>query len=724
MQAKPSELIKRGRIRRLFPLLGSRFGLDSVPTSVRARVQRVNQHRRELSRYSDDALRSAASRIQDQLKDIAITAEVARRTVGLDMFDVQIQGALALMSGKIAEMQTGEGKTLAAVPAIALHAKRNRGVHVMTANDYLARRDMRWMSPTYRFLGLTVGCVQQDMRKDQRRKAYSCSVTYTTANEVGFDYLRNQLALHPPEQVLRPFGTAVIDEADSILIDEARIPLVVAGGMTVNEPLALKADAIVRQLRPRIDYVVDEHRHNVSLTDDGIVAVEKAAACGNLFEHSNFSLHAALQNSLHAHALLRRDVDYLVRETGIELVDEIKGRVAIDRRWPAALQTAIEAKERVALKTQGRILGSITLQNLIALYPQVCGMTGTAATQADEFQSIYGLDVEVIPTHKRMIRIDRPDVVFPTKAEKDIAVVNEIRQAHEVGRPVLVGCASVEDSERLSAKLCAIPHRVLNARDDEQEAAIIKRAGQRGMVTISTNMAGRGVDIQLGEGVADIGGLHVIGTNKHESQRIDDQLRGRAGRQGDPGTSQFLISLEDDLFANCSLDQPGLQHDPASVQRAVEGHNLEIRRFLHQYEGPIEMQRKRIQDRRQRILIGIEPRSSETERLVALSTIDDLWAKHLAAVAELREGIHWVSLGGREPLNYFLKHVSERFRGLCKSIEGEVARRMADAKSGTCDVQQRGATWTYLTTDQPFGTIGQRIFTGLRRKYRARRFWN
>ena len=710
-------------MRRLFRFLGSHSHSASVSSSAGANIRRINARRAELAESGDDVLKAAGRQAEDLPEDIAVTAEVARRTIGLDMFDVQIEGALALVDGKIAEMQTGEGKTLAAVPTIVWRAKQGHGVHVMTVNDYLARRDTDWMGPIYNFLGLAVGCIQQNMTAEQRRQAYACDITYATANEVGFDYLRDQLALHPSEQVQRPFAAAVIDEIDSILIDEARIPLVIAGGKSAQDTLAYRVDETTHRFRPTLDYTIDEHGHNVALTDDGIAAVERAFGCGNLFDESNLPLHTAVQDSLHAHALLRRDVDYVVKDGAIQSVDEFKGRIARDRRWPAGLHTAVEAKERVALKTQGCILGSITLQNLIALYPQICGMTGTAATQAEEFRSIYELEVEVMPTHRPVIRVDHPDVVFATKPQKEQAVVEEIGLAHGAGRPVLVGSASVEESEQLSARLAGIPHQVLNARHDEQEAAIIARAGQRGAVTISTNMAGRGIDIQLGEGVPELGGLHVIGTNKHESRRIDNQLRGRAGRQGDPGSSRFFISREDDLLVKHGVNHPELKHDPDSMQRAIEGHSLDIRQFLHKYEGVIEGQRQSLQRQRQDILTGIRPRASETERLVALTTIDDLWSEHLAAVTELREGIHWVSFGGRDPLHEYLSNVHAMFEELQNRIEEEVARRMAEAKDDGFDVRQRGATWTYLTTDQPFGSGAQRIFRGLVRKVKSRRFW-
>jgi preprotein translocase subunit SecA len=699
------------------------FRSSSDSQKAKAGFQQVNHRRRELAQLSDEALKAAGQQARDLPEVVAVSAAVAARVIGLVMFDVQVEGALALADGKIAEMQTGEGKTLAAVPAVAWYAKEGGGVHVMTVNDYLAQRDAKWMGPVYKFLGLSVGCIQQGMTGEERKRAYRCDITYATANEVGFDYLRDQLALHPGEQVHRPFAAAVIDEADSILIDEARIPLVIAGGKGAEDSLAYRVDAVARNFRPTEHYTLDDHGHNVALTDEGIAAVEQAFGCGNLFDDVNLLVHTAVQDSLHAHALLHRDVDYLVKDGAIESVDEFKGRIARDRRWPAGLHTAIEAKERVALKKQGSILGSITLQNLIALYPKVCGMTGTAATQSDEFKAMYGLEVEVIPTHRPVIRVDHPDIVFETKAEKEQAVIEEIQRAHSTGQPVLAGTSSVEESERLSEKLAAVPHQVLNARNDEQEAAIIARAGERGAVTISTNMAGRGTDIRLGEGVAGLGGLFVVGTNKHESRRIDNQLRGRAGRQGDPGCSRFLLSREDDLLVKHGIKSPELQHNPDSIQRLIEGLNLDIRQFLHKYEGITEGQRQTIQQLRQDVLTGQTPSSSETERLVRLTVIDELWSEHLASIAELREGVHWVSFGGRDPLHEYLTNVHAMFEELLARIEDEVATRMADGEVRGIEPAQRGATWTYLTTDQPFGSRTQRVFRGLMRKLEKRRVW-
>jgi preprotein translocase subunit SecA len=690
--------------------------------SFKSDIDWINQRRGELATLPDNELRAAGDCSHDLLEIVAVTAVVAARVLGLVMFDVQLRGALALAQGEIAEMQTGEGKTLAAVPAIICYAKERQGVHVMTVNDYLARRDAKWMGPIYDFLGLSVGCIQQGMGVEDRQRAYACDATYATANEVGFDYLRDQLALHPSELVHRPFAVAVIDEADSLLIDEARVPLVIAGGESEQAALVHRVDRLVSHLQRTFHYTLDEYGRNVALTDAGIEAVENAFNCGNLFAEANFALLEAVQNSLHAHALLRRDVDYLVKDGEVKPIDEFKGRIVEERRWPTGLHTAIEVKEGVALKKPGRILGSITMQNLVALYPKLCGMTGTAATQAEEFRTIYGLEVEVIPTNRPVIRADHPDIVFRTKQEKEQAVIREIRRVHQTGRPILVGTVSVEESERLSASLQDIPHQVLNARNEEREAGIIAHAGELGAVTISTNMAGRGTDIPLGRGVAELGGLYVIGTNRHESRRIDNQLRGRAGRQGDPGGSRFYISLQDDLLLKYGIDNTRLHHDPESIQRLVEGQNLDIRQFLHKYESVIEGQRQAIQQRRQAILMGAIPCSSELERMVSLTAIDDLWSDYLAVVGELREGTQWVSYGGREPLYEYLRTVHRLFENLQTRITEEIPKRLGEAATHNRGLSRRGATWTYLSTDRPLGSLGERFVAGLIGKAKAHRF--
>jgi len=698
----------RDFLRNLFVRGGSGADRRDAIAAIRAR-------RLELREQSGAQMRITARDASTLSETVAVAAVAAERLLGLELFDVQLQGALALADGRIAEMQTGEGKTLAAVPAIAWLAKAGNGVHVMTVNDYLARRDARWMGPIYEFFGLSVGCIQQGMDSEERKRAYGCDITYATANEIGFDYLRDQIAFYPGNQVHRPFAAAVIDEADSILIDEARIPLVLAGGDAGDAGLAYRVDQVTRQFRREVEYVLDQYGRSASLTDRGIHAVERAFGCRNLFSEGNLLLFAAVQDSIHAHGLLRRDVDYLVKNGAIESVDEFKGRVVPDRRWPAGLHNAVEAKEGVSAKAQGKILGSITVQNLVALYPQVCGMTGTAATQAQELYSTYGLPVEVIATNRPVIRVDLPDCVFQTKKEKEQAALAEILSIHESGRPVLIGTASVQESERLSAAMGALPHHVLNARNEEEEAAIIALAGERGAVTVSTNMAGRGVDIRLGAGVAELGGLHVIGLNRHESRRIDHQLRGRAGRQGDPGSSQFFVSLEDDLLVKYGVDQLNSPGAPAKIQQQIEGQNLQIRQFLMKYEGVVEGQRQAVQQRRQAILMGEELCASELERLVSLATIDDLWAEHLAGVSGLREDTQWTSWANHDPLHEYLKDIDEMFQAMQAAVNEEIPKRLAHAEKTGIDPAQRGATWTYLITDMPFGTIQERITAGLRK---------
>jgi preprotein translocase subunit SecA len=720
-------------------------------------LQGIKRRHEKLSSLTDDQLKSAAAAVRaspEVVEIFAIAAVVAERVLGLRMFDVQMLGALALQRGQIAEMQTGEGKTLAAIPAIIRYALKGRGVHVLTANDYLASRDATWMGGIYDWFGLSVAHISQKMAAEWRRAAYLCDVTYATANEVGFDYLRDGLARSAGELVQRPLAFAVIDEADSILIDEARIPLVIAGGVPEDSELAYRVDTVVTRLRPYAHYFPDEFARNVRLTDAGIRQVEGALGCGSLFDEQNLHVLTAVQDALHAHALLRRNVDYVVKNGSIELVDEFKGRIAQQRRWPAGLQSAIEAKERVALKKQGRILGSITIQALAGMYEQICGMTGTAATQAEEFSKVYKLPVTVIPTNRPVIRKDLPDIVYADKDARNTALVEEIRKVYRTARPILVGTASVEESELLGRRLqiAGVPHSVLNARNDEQEAEIIAQAGALGAVTISTNMAGRGTDILLGgnppkerERVLELGGLYVIGTTRHEARRIDNQLRGRAGRQGDPGTSRFFISFADDLLVRFGIHN---NPDIESVQRTAESQNLEIRGLLWKYESVIEHHRREVYELRREVLLSPDwsiasllPEQQYSELLqaageetvkragrhLALAMIDDLWADYLANVAELRGGIHWVSWGGRDPLYEFLTAEREIYADFHRCLAEEIAEAFAGAEIRDGEIHlrnaerfERGATWTYLTTDQPFGTLGERIMKALRRKFTRR----
>ena len=664
-------------------------------------------------RLDDESLKRAARSATRLPEIVAATAVVASRVLGLQMFDAQLEGALALAHGRIVEMQTGEGKTLAAVPASAWYARSGSGVHVLTANDYLAGRDAEWMSETYRWLGLSVAAVAQEMTPEERRSAYRRDITYASAAELGFDYLRDGLALHPHDQVLRPFAVAVIDEADSILLDEARIPLVIAGGTMELSAVASDADRVVRHLRPYVHFTSDQMAKNVALTPMGVAEVERLLPCSNLYDAGHLAIITAVQDALHAHTLLHRDLDYLVQDSTVLSIDELKGRVVRGRRWPAGLQAALELKEQVTRHRQGRVLGSITMEHLVALYPVVCGMTGTASAQATEFRELYGLEVAVIAPNRPVIRCDHPDREFASCAEKEDALLDEIRHRHRSRQPVLVGTSSVEESERLSARLHDVLHEVLNARHEEAEAAIVARAGEAGAVTISTNMAGRGVDIRLGADVAELGGLHVIGTNRHESSRIDRQLRGRAGRQGDPGSSQFFVSLQDPLFIKYA-DGPGTASSSCDhLQRVAEGQSLGCRLFLRKYETVVEGQRQQIADRRQRVLTGERSSASEIERLVTLDTIDDHWSDYLAVVSELRASTIWVSLGGGNPFREYLRTVHAMFQELTRTIDEEIAARLERATTHGIEPRQRGATWTYLTTDEPFGTMTERLMRRL-----------
>ena len=500
--------------------------------------------------------RAGEPRLSLRAPFFALVREASRRALGQRPFDEQIVAALALDDGDVVEMLTGEGKTLTAVMPAAFNALADRGAHVLTFNDYLAGRDAEWMGPIYRLLGLSVGCVQQGMAPADRRAAYHADVTYVTAKEAGFDHLRDLLAMEAADLVHRPFHFALVDEADSLMIDEARVPLVIAGSVDRDTSLAPRLAALVASLVSGVHFDADEYGRDIELTEKGIEHVERALGCGGLHSAENIELLTALNCALHARVLLRRDVDYIVRSGRIEIVDEFTGRVVADRHWPDGLQAALEAKEGLARRPDGRILGSMTLQRFLRGYPRLCGMTGTATSCAAELAQLYGLDVVVIPPHVPMVRIDRDDLVFTGREAKERAIVDEIQRAHATGRPVLVGTSTVTESENLAARLrtVGVSCEVLNAKNDAEEAAIVARAGQFGAVTISTNMAGRGTDIRLGgDRVVVLSGLYVIGTNRHESRRVDLQLRGRAGRQGDPGESRFFVSLEDELLVRYGI---------------------------------------------------------------------------------------------------------------------------------------------------------------------------
>ena len=640
------------------------------------------------------------------MQDIfSCAVDAARVTLGYTLFPTQIRCAQALLEGRIVEMQTGEGKTLAAMPAAAVLASVGHGVHVLTANDYLAQRDAEWMGPAYRHLGLRAAWVRQSSTEQERREAYAADVTYVPATEAGFDHLRDCRTFTRAERVQRGLHAALIDEADSILIDEARIPLVLAGETEGAVERATKAASAVRLLQPHAHFTLNTLQPDVHLTDVGLGEIERLL--GNVYE--NMPLLTAVYHAIHARYLLTRDTDYLVHQGRVIPIDEFKGRMAQERRWPAGIHAALEEKEGLAIRDPGRVLSSITLQNYVLQYDHLCGMTGTAATQAIEFTRMYQLEPEILPTHRPMIRQDFPDRLYETRDEKLAAIIAEVRAAHATGRPVLVGTDSVEASEQLSACLSDVPHQILNARHEATEAALIAQAGQRGAVTVSTNMAGRGVDIILGDGVASLGGLHVIGTCRHASRRIDYQLRGRAGRQGDPGSSRFFVSLEDDLVRRFRDDDERIRtvEDVSMLQRRAEGQHLDARIFLDKYERVLEGQRHAVLAAREELL-------DSPEHLGRLAAIDEAWACFLEEIAELKTGFAWLNLGGRDPLSEYLRTVDQLFTSLWDQVELEASIE-APAR--------RGATWTYLTTDQPFGTGLERIMKGLARKAKSRQLW-
>ena len=554
----------------------------------------------------------------------AVAREAGKRAAGMRHFDVQIIGGQVLYEGRIAEMKTGEGKTLVATLPVYARALEGRGVHVVTVNDYLARRDAEWMGPIYEALGLTVGIIQHDLDSAQRRAAYNCDVTYVTNNEVGFDYLRDNMAWQVEDMVQRDLYFALVDEVDSILIDEARTPLIISGQGTEPTELYEKFAQIIPRLKKGEDFTVDEKAHAVPITEAGVAKVEKMLGVSNLYEQRNIELTHQLNAALKAWNLFHRDQQYIVKEGDVVIVDEFTGRLMYGRRYSDGIHQAIEAKEGIKVRSEDQTLATITFQNYFRLYERIAGMTGTAKTEEREFRDIYGLDVVVVPTNMPMIRKDNSDIVFKTENAKFKTVVDEIITEHGRGRPVLVGTRSIEKSEMLAAMLRrrGVECNVLNAKYHEQEAEIIKDAGQGSQVTIATNMAGRGTDIKLGDGIANKGGLHIIGTERHESRRIDNQLRGRSGRQGDPGSTRFYVSLEDEVMRLFGgermtniMEKVGFTDEAPiesgmvtkSLERAqskVEAHNYEIRKHVLEYDDVMNKQREVIYGDRRAILRG------------------------------------------------------------------------------------------------------------------------
>ena len=555
----------------------------------------------------------------------ATVREASTRALGMRPFDVQLIGGIVLHQGKIAEMKTGEGKTLVATMPAYLNALTGRGVHIVTVNDYLARRDARWMGDIYRFLGLTVDTIVHGLDDNERRQAYAADITYGTNNELGFDYLRDNMKFSLGEYVQRDFNYAIVDEVDSILVDEARTPLIISGPAEESTQLYYTLNQVSKQLKKDQDFTIDEKARTVVVTEEGVSHAEKLVNLPNLYDPRNIEVLHHLNAALKAHNLFKRDVDYIVKEGQVLIVDEFTGRLMPGRRYSDGLHQALEAKEGVKIENENQTLATITFQNFFRMYKKLAGMTGTADTEAEEFKKIYNLEVMIIPTHKKMIRTDFPDAIYRTEAEKYAAVVADITDCYQRGQPVLVGTTSIEKSEHVSRLLKkeGIKHEVLNAKQHEKEAQIVAHAGQMGMVTIATNMAGRGTDIVLGEGVVERGGVHILATERHESRRIDNQLRGRSGRQGDPGTSRFYLSLEDDLLRIFGSDRikglmgrlgmddgEPIEHRMVSnaiekAQKRVEGHNFDIRKQLLEYDDVMNKQREVIYSQRRQILGGI-----------------------------------------------------------------------------------------------------------------------
>lgn len=587
---------------------------DYIKLSDTNLVAKTDEFKRRLTKGEtlDDILPEA----------FAVVREASKRVLGMRHFDVQIIGGITLHRGNIAEMRTGEGKTLVGTLPVYLNALTGKGVHVVTVNDYLATRDSEWMGKLYKFLGLSVGLIVANLDYNQRKMAYSCDITYGTNNEFGFDYLRDNMVSEAAHMVQRPLNYAIVDEVDSILIDEARTPLIISGPGERSTDNYYKLAKIVPHLNAEEDYVIDEKQKTIAPTDSGIAKVEKMLGVENLYDAENIELNHLLGASLRAHTMMHRDTDYVVKDGEVVIVDEFTGRLMFGRRYSDGLHQAIEAKEGLKVERESQTLASITFQNYFRMYEKLAGMTGTAKTEEKEFNDIYGLEVYEIPPNKPLARVDMPDLIFKTKAAKYRAVVRDAVERHKKGQPLLIGTTSITQSEELSdmLKRSGVPHSVLNAKHHEQEAEIVAQAGQMGMVTIATNMAGRGTDIQLGEGVPEIGGLAILGTERHESRRIDNQLRGRAGRQGDPGSSQFFLSLEDDLMRifgadNISgiMDKLGMEEDEPiehslitrsieKAQKKVEDHNYNIRKYILEYDDVMNQQREVFYEQRRRIL--------------------------------------------------------------------------------------------------------------------------
>ena len=621
--------------------------------------QQINPLEDGLKKLSDSSLANKTNEFKarlakgETLDDIlpeafAVIREASRRVLGMRHFDTQLIGGIILHRGNIAEMCTGEGKTLVATAPVYLHALEGKGVHVITVNDYLAKRDSEWMGQVYKFLGLSVGLIIHDLDFNQRKIAYNSDITYGTNNEFGFDYLRDNMVTSLDQMVQRPLHYCLIDEVDSILIDEARTPLIISGPGQKSTDAYYTVAKLVPQLKKEEDYTIDEKQKTVAPTEAGVAKMEKLLHVENLYDAENLELNHLFVQALRAQTMMTRDKDYVVKDGEVVIVDEFTGRLMYGRRYSDGLHQAIEAKEGLEVQRESQTLATITFQNYFRMYDKLAGMTGTAKTEEQEFIKIYGLPVLQVPTNKPIQRKDLPDVIFKNKRGKYKAVVREVERRHATGQPMLIGTTSIEQSEELSHMLdqANIPHSVLNAKYHEREAAIVALAGQKGAVTIATNMAGRGTDISLGEGVAELGGLAIIGTERHESRRIDNQLRGRAGRQGDPGSSQFFLSLEDDLLRifggdniKSFMEKMGLEEDEPinsrmvsnaiqKAQKRVEARNFDIRKYVLEYDDVMNQQRKVVYDQRRKILEGEDMKDQ------ILSMVDNIIEKGMETYAD------------------------------------------------------------------------------------------
>lgn len=614
-------------------------------------ADKIEELDESMQKLSDDELRAKTEEFKNRIKNgetlddilpeaFAVCREAAWRTLGMKHYRVQLIGGMVLHQGRIAEMKTGEGKTLVATLPLYLNALSGEGVHLVTVNDYLATRDIEWMGKLYHFLGLTTGCIVHGLNSDERRAAYAADITYGTNNEFGFDYLRDNMVIYKEEKVQRKLNFAVVDEVDSILIDEARTPLIISGAGEKSTKFYNVADNFVKQLLAETDYTIDEKANSVMLTDSGVAKAEKAFGIDNYADAEHLELQHYITQALKANYGMKRDKDYMVKDDQVIIVDEFTGRLMEGRRYSDGLHQAIEAKEGVKIERESKTLATITFQNYFRMYNKLSGMTGTALTEENEFREIYSLDVIVVPTNKEVARIDKSDLIYKNTKGKYNAIIEDIIECNKKGQPVLVGTVSIEKSEYLSSllKKRGIKHQVLNAKYHEQEAEIISHAGELGSVTIATNMAGRGTDIKLGEGVKEVGGLKIIGTERHESRRIDNQLRGRSGRQGDPGESVFYISLEDDLMRIFGseriqglMDKLGLEEDEAidhkmvskaleNAQKKVEGNNFDIRKNLIGYDDVMNMQREIIYKQRSEVLEGKDLRDQINEMIKDIVT--------------------------------------------------------------------------------------------------------